>query len=167
MYRFDVPIIKNIILNKSILSENESKQTTVKFEIDKFGLKHFLENDAVAHFDINDNKYVNYDMYDSETHLDQCQAYIEMMLNKKHKDKEIEYREFTTHSGKKTGPPYITKYDLVNYFTDEDIDSYPDFFIDLEHITESIIWKLYCDYIDMSCLSINNLEKNRNNEIKK
>ena len=160
MSRFDVPIIKNIILNKSILSDNESKPKTVKFEIDKLGLLQFIEKCFVKYVDINDindNKYVNHDMYESKTHLEQCQAYIEMMLNKKHKDKEIEYREFTTHSGKKTGPPYITKYDLVNYFTDEDIDSYPDFFIDLENITESIIWKLYCEYIDISCLSINNL----------
>jgi len=72
-----------------------------------------------------------------------CCAYIENMINIKHKKKQIEYRHWTSDGKFKKN----IKFEIVNYFTDNDLLSYDDFFIDLVDITNDIIIELYFDYI--------------------
>ena len=116
----------NIIKNVKIIN-NEVK---FKLNIDLFENYMFnLLGDDYIFMNTNDTKI--------------CCTYIENMINNKHKKKQIEYRHFSTDEKFKN----ITKFEIVNYFTDDDLLSYEDFFIDLEDITNHIIIELYFDYI--------------------
>jgi len=114
----------NIIKNVTTIN-NEVKFT---LNIDLFGnlMFNLLSNDYIF-------------MDEKDTRI--CCTYIENMINIKHKEKKIEYRHWSDNNKN------ITKYEIVNYFTDDDLASYDDFFIDLEDITYNIISELYYDYI--------------------
>jgi len=116
----------NIIKNVTIIN-NE-----VKFKLNMDLFENFM-------FNLLGDNYI----YMNENDIKICCTYIENMINIKHKKKQIEYRHFSSDKSFKN----ITKFEIVNYFTDDDLSSYEDFFIDLEDITNDIISELYFDYI--------------------
>ena len=116
----------NIIKNVTIIN-NEVK---FKLNIDLF--ENFM-------FYLLGNDYI----YMNENDTKICCTYIENMINIKHKKKQIEYRHWTSDGKFKKN----IKFEIVNYFTDNDLLSYDDFFIDLVDITNDIIIELYFDYI--------------------
>tara|TARA_B110000967_G_C18723802_1_gene479023 strand:+ start:479 stop:847 length:369 start_codon:yes stop_codon:yes gene_type:complete len=116
----------NIIKNVTIIN-NE-----VKFKLNMDLFENFM-------FNLLGDNYI----YMNESDIKKCGTYIENMINIKHKKKQIEYRHFSSDKSFKN----ITKFEIVNYFTDDDLSSYEDFFIDLEDITNDIISELYFDYI--------------------
>ena len=116
----------NIIKNVKIIN-NE-----VKFKLNMDLFENFM-------FNLLGDNYIFMNKNDTKI----CCTYIENMINIKHKKKQIEYRHFSTDEKFKN----ITKFEIVNYFTDDDLLSYEDFFIDLEDITNHIIIELYFDYI--------------------
>ena len=126
-------IIKNVKLDEHVTFEIDSSS------LFKFVEENLLQNSSELEYFI--FKYISTNEKDTKL----CCTYIENMINKKHKNKEIEYRTWT-----KTGRyKNITTNELVNYFTDDDIASDPDFFIDLDDITYEIISELYYDYINI------------------
>ena len=116
----------NIIKNVTIIN-NE-----VKFKLNMDLFENFM-------FNLLGDNYI----YMNESDIKKCCTYIENMINIKYKKKQIEYRHFSSDKSFKN----ITKFEIVNYFTDDDLSSYEDFFIDLEDITNDIIIELYFDYI--------------------
>jgi hypothetical protein len=117
----------NIIKNVNIIN-NE-----VKFKINTDLFENFM-------FNLLGDNYIFMNKNDTKI----CCTYIENMINIKHKKKQIEYRHWSSDESFKN----IKKFEIVNYFTDDDLLSYEDFFIDLQDITNDIIIELYTDYIN-------------------
>ncbi len=129
-------------MNKMNIIKNIKIEEDVTFEIDSVSLFKFVEENLLHNSSELELFIFNY-ISTNEKDAKLCCTYIENMINKKHKNKEIEYRTWTP------GYKNITTNELVNYFTDDDIASYPDFFIDLEDRTYDIISELYYEYINI------------------
>jgi hypothetical protein len=117
----------NIIKNVKIINND------VKFKLNSDLFENFMWNllrDDYIFMNENDTKV--------------CCEYIENMINIKHKQKQIEYRHWSSDEASEN----IKKFEIVDYFTDEDLLSYDDFFIDLEDKTNDIMIELYIDYIN-------------------
>ena len=115
----------------------------VKFEIDSISLFRFIEENLLQKDYELETFIFNY-IFSNEKEEKLCCEYIENILNIKHKKKQIEYRHWSDNNNN------ITKFEIVDYFTDDDLLSYEDFFIDLADRTYDIISELYYDYINIS-----------------
>ena len=131
MNKMNMNIIKNIGLDDSI-----------KFEIDSYALFSFVEENLLHNSSELELFIFNY-ISTNEKQTELLCTCIENMITDKYKKKEIEYRAIINRYKK------IQKIELVNYFTDDDIASDPDFFIDMYDKTYEIISELYYDYINI------------------
>jgi hypothetical protein len=131
----------NVNMNMNII-KNIGLDDSIKFEIDSCALFSFVEDNLLHNSSELELFIFNY-ISTNEKQTELLCTYIENIITDKYKKKEIEYRAKLN--------PYkkIQQIELVNYFTDDDIASDPDFFIDLSDRTYDIISDLYYDYINI------------------
>ena len=131
----------NVNMNMNII-KNIGLDDSIKFEIDSCALFSFVEDNLLHNSSELELFIFNY-ISTNEKQTELLCTYIENIITDKYKKKEIEYRAIINRYKK------IQKIELVNYFTDDDIASDPDFFIDLSDRTYDIISDLYYDYINI------------------